>query len=278
MASPVVMITGSSSGIGKALCYGFHRQGCRVVATARQLEAIADLKAENMLTLALDVTDSAAVKQGVATVLAREGRIDILVNNAGFGQFGPLMDISQPQLQAQFQTNVWAPLELVQQVAPAMKRQRSGTIINIGSISGVVTTPFAGAYCASKAALHSLSDALRLELAPFGIRVVTVQPGAIQSGFGAAAAQSLSGVISPQSWYTVLEPNIRARANLSQAEATPADTFADQLVAAVMKPHPAAIVRLGKKSRWLPLLKQILPLKVLDALLKRRFGLQPPFP
>lgn len=276
MASPVVIITGSSSGIGKALCHGFHRQGCRVVATARRLETIGDLKAQNMLTLALDVTDSAAVKQVVETILDREGRIDILVNNAGFGQFGPLMDISQPQLKAQFQTNVLAPLDLVQQVAPAMKRQRSGMIINIGSISGVVTTPFAGAYCASKAALHSLSDALRMEMAPFGIRVVMVQPGAIQSNFGNAAAQNLAGVILSQSWYSPLEPMIRARANLSQGGATPVNRFAEQMVAAVMKAHPSAVVRLGKKSWWLPLLKRLLPSRLLDALLKRRFGLNQP--
>ncbi|MBW4459974.1 MAG: SDR family oxidoreductase [Nodosilinea sp. WJT8-NPBG4] len=273
MASPVVIITGCSSGIGKALCQAFHRRGCRVVATARRLEAMDDLEAQGMLTLPLDVTDSAAMKSVVDTVLAQVGRIDILVNNAGFGQFGPLMDLSAAQLQAQFHTNVLAPFELVQQVAPAMKEQRSGTIVNIGSISGFVTTPFAGAYSASKAALHSLSEALRMELAPFGIHMVIVKPGAIQSNFGQAAVQELTGVLSPDSWYAPLESMIQARANLSQSNATPAHDFAEQLVAAVMRPHPPMTVRLGKKSRWLPLLKQLLPPKLMDFLLKRQFGL-----
>lgn len=164
MTFPVVLITDCSSGIGKALCQALHRRGCRVVATARRLEGIDDLKAHTVMTLLLDVTDSAGIQQVIKAVLDQEGRIDLLVNNAGFGQFGPLMDLSPAQLQAQFQTNVLAPLDLVQQVAPVMKQQRSGIIVNIGSISGVVTTPFAGAYCASKAALHSLSEALRMEL------------------------------------------------------------------------------------------------------------------
>ncbi|PSR19318.1 short-chain dehydrogenase [filamentous cyanobacterium CCP3] len=273
MGSPVVLITGCSSGIGQALCQAFHRRGCRVVATARRLADIDDLKAHTVMTLPLDVTDSAGIQQVIATVLAQEGRIDLLVNKAGFGQFGPLMDLSAAQLQAQFQTNVLAPVELAQQVAPVMKRQRSGVIVNIGSISGVVTTPFAGAYCASKAALHSLSEALRMELAPFGIQVVTVQPGAIQSNFGHAAEQGLAEVLSPESWYSLLESKIRARAVLSQAQATPADTFAEQLVAAVMRQPPPMILRLGKKSRWLPLLKQLLPLRLMEFLLRRQFGL-----
>jgi NAD(P)-dependent dehydrogenase (short-subunit alcohol dehydrogenase family) len=273
MPSPVVLITGCSSGIGKALCQAFHRQGCRVIATARRLETLDDLQPYAAMTLPLDVTDSAAIPRAIEAVLNQEGRIDLLVNNAGFGQFGPLMDLSLAQLQAQFQTNVLAPLDLVQQVAPVMKQQGSGRIVNIGSISGVVTTPFAGAYCASKAALHSLDEALRMELAPFGIQVITVQPGAIQSNFGLAAEQELAGVLSPASWYAPLEAKIRARAVLSQTQATPADQFAEQLVKAVLGPRPPITLRLGKKSGWLPLLKQVLPARLLEYLLKRQFGL-----
>ena len=98
MSSPVVLITGCSSGIGKALCKAFHRQGYRVVATARRLEAIDDLKAHTVMTLPLEVTDSAGIRHVVETVLDQQGRIDLLVNNAGFGQFGPLMDLSPAQL------------------------------------------------------------------------------------------------------------------------------------------------------------------------------------
>ena len=273
MKPKVVFITGCSSGIGEALCWAFHRQGYRVIATARQAASLESLAAAGMMTLPLDVADIEAVRQAVAAAISAEGQIDILVNNAGFGQFGPLMDIDEVQLQKQFYTNAIAPLTVIQQVAPEMKAHHSGLIVNIGSISGLVTTPFAGTYCASKAALHSLSEALRMELSPFGIQVVTVQPGAIASRFGQSAEERLKPVLKADSWYVGLAENIRERASLSQTEATPADEFAKQLVVQVMQPNPPAVVRLGKKSRWLPWLQQLLPNKVMAFILKRRFGL-----
>lgn len=273
MASQVVLITGCSSGIGKALCWAFHRQGCQVIPTARQIALLDEFKTVGMMPLPLDVTDQTAVCQVIETILTKVGRIDILVNNAGFGQFGPVLDVSPAQIQAQFQTNVLAPLVIVQHVAPVMKRQGAGLIVNMGSISGVITTPFAGAYCASKAALHSLSAALRMELAPFGITVITVQPGAIQSNFGQTAEQRLAQVILSDSWYASRLQSIRARATLSQVKATPVDAFAKQLVARITQPHPPTVLRLGRKSFWLPWLNQLLPTSLMEFFLKRRFGL-----
>jgi short-subunit dehydrogenase len=226
-----------------------------------------------MVTLPLDVTDSAAIQTTVKTILAQERRIDILVNNAGYGQFGPLMDVSRDILQRQFATNVFAPLALAQAIAPTMKAQGRGLIVNIGSISGLVTTPFAGAYCASKSACHSLSDALRLELQPFGIDVVTVQPGAILSNFGKAGEASLKQWDPTGSWYAPLQDQIENRASLSQEVGMPAEQFADRLVQAVVRRHPPAKLRLGPKSTWLPLLRQWLPTRLFEALLCRKFGL-----
>ena len=226
-----------------------------------------------MTVLALDINDQQAVENAVESVLTAEGRIDVLINNAGFGQFGPLMDIDRNTLQQQFQTNVLAPLALAQQVAPSMKDQGSGLIVNIGSISGVVTTPFAGAYCASKAALHSLSEAMRMELAPFNIQVVTVQAGAIASNFGQSAESNLTNIMSSHSWYAGIESDIRARAQLSQVAATPADEFAKKLVAQATKSNPPSIIRLGKKSLWLPCIKRMLPNRLMSYILSRKFGL-----
>lgn len=251
----------------------FQCKGYRVIATARKVEQLSSLQKSGIAVRALDVNDSQAVKTCLHSILADEGRIDVLVNNAGFGQFGPLIDIDESQLQEQFQTNVFAPLRLAQQVAPFMKEQGSGLILNMGSISGLVTTPFAGAYCASKAALHSLSEAMRMELAPFNIHVVTVQPGAIASSFGDSAERRLEGVVGPKSWYVGLKENIHTRAQLSQSAATPSEKFAMDLVAQVTRPHPPRIIRLGKKSLWLPGLKKILPNKIMELLLSRKFGL-----
>lgn len=272
MDSPVVLITGSSSGIGRALCQEFKRRGYRVVATARRLESIADLQAQGMATWPLDVNQPEPVQRTLAAVLETEQRIDILINNAGYGQFGPMLDLSPEQLQQQFQTNVLAPVYLTQQVAPVMRSQGGGTIVNIGSISGVITTPLAGAYCGAKAALHAFSDALRMELAPFGITVVTVQPGAIRSGFGRAAAEQVAPPAA-DSWYASIAEQVLGRAQMSQQDATPAEAFAEQLVTLLSRPHPPAIIRLGKKSFQLPFLKRWLPSFLLDRILSRRFGL-----
>ncbi len=273
MAQPVVLITGCSSGIGRALCQAFLKRGFRVVATARRVESLAELAAQGMITLPLEVTDAVAIQTTVEGILAQVGRIDILVNNAGYGQFGPLMDISKNALEQQFATNVFAPLELVQRVAPIMKAQGRGVIINIGSISGLVTTPFAGAYCASKAACHAISDALRLELQPFGIDVVTVQPGAILSNFGQSGEASLEGWDPTDSWYRPLQNQIKNRASLSQAGGMSAQRFAALLVDNVVPGRPSPKLRLGPKSAWLPLLQQWLPTRFFEALLARKFGL-----
>jgi NAD(P)-dependent dehydrogenase (short-subunit alcohol dehydrogenase family) len=273
MDTPVVIVTGSSSGIGRAVCHAFYDRGYRVVATARRSEKVADLQSQGMLTLPLDVTDTNAIRTTVATVINQLGRIDILVNNAGFGQFGPLMDLTPALVRQQFATNAFAPLVLIQQVAPIMKQQGQGLIVNIGSVSGVVTTPFAGAYCASKAALHAISDALRMELKPFGIHVVTVQPGAIQSHFGEAARESLNFRTAAESWYAPWQSDIQNRATLSQQRATTAEEFADALVTQLTRSRPPAVIRLGKKSRSLPWLRQMLPTVLFEALLRRQFGL-----
>lgn len=275
MTASVVLVTGSSSGIGRALCQEFHRRGFRVVATARRPETLADLQAAGMSTLALDVTDGDNIRQVVDTLRQREQRLDILVNNAGYGLFGPMLDIPPAAIADQFATNVFAPLHLVQAVVPLMKAQGSGLILNVGSVSGLLTTPFAGAYCASKAALHALSDALRMELAPFGIQVVTVQPGAIASSFGKNARESVGQSWNPNSWYAPVADKIQMRATLSQADATPAIAFAEALIDRITRPSIPPEIRIGKKSLQLPLMKRWLPTQLLDKLLANRFGLTP---
>ncbi len=273
MEKKIVLITGCSSGIGKALSIAFHEKGYRVIATARRLESIDDLKTKGVAVERLDVTSQDDIERVVRTVLERERRIDILVNNAGFGLIAPLLDVSLEELQNQFRTNVFGPVQLIRAVAPAMRENKSGTIVNIGSISGIVTTPFAGAYCASKAAMNSLSDALRLELAPFGIRVVCVQPGGIESNFGNSSSAGVQRVMKPESWYTSIREYIDKRAQESQSSPMPAEELAKKIVSIVASKNPPAIVRLGTRSFMLPFLKTALPTAVLDTMFRKRFGL-----
>ncbi len=268
----VVLITGCSSGIGRALAEEMHRQGFTVYATARREESLQELQTLGLKTARLDVTDSENIRQVVEHILGEEGRIDFLINNAGYGVFVPLLDLPLQELTSQFQTNVFAVIALVQAVAPAMIKNGGGTIVNIGSVSGVLPTPFAGAYCASKAALHALSDVLRLELAPFNIRVLTVQPGAIQSRFGDNATRITARLLRRDSFYRSVLEAVEARARMSQEGATPVQEFARRLVAAITRDRiKRPIIRLGKKSRLLPFLKRWLPEKKLDRILRRKF-------
>ncbi len=267
----VVLITGCSSGIGRALAEAFVRKGYRVVATARNVETVASLEGPRVLTSRLDVTQSDDIERVMAEVLAWAGRIDILVNNAGSGLIGPTAELDLDDLRRQFETNIVGPVALIQAVVPQFVAQGSGRIVNIGSVSGVTATPFAGAYCGSKAALHLLSDALRMELAPFGIQVITVQPGAIASDFGAHAADGLERY-QADSLYSGIAEFIEARARLSQSDATPAADFAREVVDAVTRPRPPAVLRTGKGSRRLPAIGR-LPARIRDRLLGKRFGL-----
>lgn len=267
----LVLITGCGSGIGQALARAFHRSGQRVCATARRLQTLQPLEAEGILVRALDVTDAQGVAQLLASLSAEGWCVGTLVNNAGYGAMGPMLDVPQAEWQRQFDVNLFAPMALVRAVLPGMIERGRGQVVNISSVSGVLTTPFAGPYCASKAAFNSASDALRLEVEPLGIRVITVQPGGIQSSFGHNASDQVS--LAPDSPYQVVRDGVLARANESQSDAMPADTFASLLVAQLARADCPPIVRLGKKSRLMPWLKQWLPVRTLDRILRKRFQL-----
>lgn len=277
-----VLITGCSSGIGFALAQAFIQNGDRVIATARKPAAIESLRKAGCDTQALDVNDAASRKQLADYLAQRNEPVDILINNAGISAMGPMVEIPEHKLRQQFETNVIAPVLLTQALLPLLRNSRQPLIINVGSISGVLTTPFAGAYCASKAALHSISDAMRMELAPFGIDVITVQPGAIKSNFGQAAEQGVKDWLTEDSLYHSIRDGILSRATASQEKATPAGEFAGELIAgvnAVMKAKATgagvsgATLNIGRGSRFYPLLARWLPEQAKSRLLQRRFGL-----
>lgn len=266
-----ILITGCSSGIGAALAREFHRRGHTVYATARRLESLADLAHAGLRTLALDVNDDASIAAAFAVVRQEQGRLDLLVNNAGFSQVGAVLDLQRDDLRRQYETNVIAPMMVARAALPLLRAASGAVIANIGSIVGLFTTPFAGAYCSSKAALHALTDALRMEVAPFGIQVVTVQPGGVQSSFGNHAEAAIQ--MPADSIYRGVEQGIRARAQAGQVGATPAEVFVVPVVDALLRSTPPVRVRGGKGSTLLPLLKAWLPTRRFDAILSRRFGL-----
>lgn len=186
-----VLITGCSSGIGAATASRLVARGWEVWASARRPETLADLAAAGCRTVALDVTDEESMTGAVEQVLAASGRIDGLVNNAGYSQSGALESLDLDDVRRQFETNVFGLIRLTQLVLPAMREQRAGRIVNIGSMGGKLTFPGGGAYHASKYAVEALSDALRFEVAGFGVKVVLVEPGLITTEFDAKVAAGM---------------------------------------------------------------------------------------
>lgn len=271
----IILITGCSSGIGAAMAGEMHRRGHRVYATARRVESLATLADQGLATLALDVNDDASIAQVMATVEREEGRLDMLVNNAGFSQVGAVVDLTRDNLRAQYETNVISPVAMARAALPLLRASvaTSGRamLVNIGSIVGLFTTPFSGAYCSSKAAVHSLSDALRMELAPFGIQVVTVQPGGVRSAFGDHAEEAIQ--LPQDSVYQPVEQGIRDRAQAGQKGATPVQDFIVPVVEHLLRDSPPAIIRGGAGSTKFPLLKKLLPLTVFDRMASKAFGL-----
>jgi len=184
MIEKIVFITGCSTGIGFDAAFALKKRGHRVIASCRKNDDVKKLLDLGMETVLLDVSDSDSTQKGFAELLVlTEGRLDVLINNAGYGQAGALEDITRTVLRKQFETNVFGLLELCNLAIPVMRKQGSGRIINVSSILGLVSLPFSGAYNASKYAVEGLGDTLRLELHSSGIKVITIEPGPIESRF-----------------------------------------------------------------------------------------------
>jgi NAD(P)-dependent dehydrogenase (short-subunit alcohol dehydrogenase family) len=170
----VVLITGASSGIGKACATHLAAQGFRVYATSRRTSSIT---APNLTMVTADVNRDDSVAVAVAGILDREGRLDVVINNAGMGIAGPLENTTTEHAKAQFEVNFFAALRVCRAALPAMRSQQRGYIVNIGSIGGILALPYQSMYSASKFALEGMSEALRMEVRRFGIRVVLIEPG-----------------------------------------------------------------------------------------------------
>ncbi len=187
----VILITGASSGMGKVFARDLAKEGHIVYGAARRVEMLADLHQYGVKTLSLDVTDDASMQACVQEILQKEGRIDVLVNNAGYGSYGTVEEVPMEEAKRQMEVNVFGLARMTQLVLPGMRRQKSGRIINIASVGGKIATPFGAWYHASKFAVEGMSDALRIEVAPFGIDVVVIEPGGVKSEWSDIAYENL---------------------------------------------------------------------------------------
>lgn len=185
------LVTGASSGIGKMVAEELQMSGFKVYAAARRVDKMSDLKASGIIPIALDLTKDESIVECVNSILSKEKSIDVLINNAGYGSYGAIEDVPLEEGRRQFDVNLFGMARLIQLVTPAMRKNHYGKIVNISSMGGKIWTKFGGWYHATKYAVEGLSDCLRMELKPFGIDVIVVEPGGIKTDWGIIAAKNL---------------------------------------------------------------------------------------
>ena len=265
----VILVTGASSGIGFDAAEAFARQGHRVYAAARRVERMEPLKAFGVVPLRMDVTDEASLEAGVRTVLEAEGRIDALVNNAGYGYFGAIENVPLEEARRQLEVNVFGLARLCQLVIPSMRAQGSGRIVNISSVAGKTVLYFGGWYHVSKFSVEALSDALRMELKPFGIDVSMIEPGGIKTNWGIIAADHLaeSSKGTPYEAEGLRESETMRKAYSMRLLSNPS-VVTRAISKAVNSRRPRARYRVGFGAGTLVFLHAILPTRWWDALFR----------
>jgi NAD(P)-dependent dehydrogenase (short-subunit alcohol dehydrogenase family) len=272
--SQAVLITGATRGIGREAALHLARRGHTVLATGRNPELLDTLRREAaashlpLLASPLDVTDEKAIAATVALALREFGRLDALVNNAGFGMAGAYEELDPAEVRAIFETNFFAPLRLAQAVLPNMRAQRFGTIVNVGSIAGLVAVPMEGAYSATKFALRAMSRSMRMELAPFGVRVVLIEPGVVRTGFHlnkATAAQAIQADTPYVQFRRETEIRARARAIFGGQ----ADRTARRIREVIEARWPAARYTVGLDAFAGAAAVRLLPDRLFDVVLRR---------
>ena len=283
MATPqTVLITGAAQGIGRQTALHLARRGHRVLATGRKPELLAQLEAEapagRLETFRLDVCDPGSIAAALEEVGRRTGGqgIDALVNNAGYGLAGPLELVSDVDLRAQFETNVFGLMAVTRAFLPGLRARGRGRIVNVSSVGGRVTFPFMGAYHASKYAVEALSDALRMEMRPFGVHVVVVEPGFIRSGFSERTASLALRYREHPSPYSKILVRVEEMQSRSDAFAVGPEVVARAIEKALVARRPRSrYVIPFFRARLLLFFLPLFPTRVMDAVMRWGMGLTP---
>ena len=273
--SKTALVTGASSGIGEETAHTLHKLGYTVYAAARRTDRLKQLTNVGIHALTMDVTDDESMTSGIEKIIAETGRIDVLVNNAGYGSYGAIEDVTLDEARRQFEVNVFGLGRLTQLVLPHMRAQRSGTIINISSMGGRLTTPLGGWYHATKHAVEALSDALRMETAPFGIDVVVIEPGGIRTEWSGIAADHLEETAEGSAYAS----QIKAVANSMRSESTnkrqsPPSVIADTVEKIVTARKPRTRYVVGFAAKPLVTLRRLLPDRAFDRVISAALGVR----
>ena len=274
--SKAVLITGCSTGIGRATAIRLAERGWTVYATARNIGSIADLADSGCKLLPLDVCDEASMQAAVSTIETAEGGVGVLVNNAGYSQDGAIEEVPIDEVRRQFETNVFGLARLTQLVLPGMRRQGWGRIINVSSMGGRLTFPGGGYYHATKHAVEAISDALRFEVRPFGIDVVVIEPGAIRTAFEETSLSTMSP--NGDSPYGELNEVVTKRVQATYRGRLAAEPSVVAKViekaASARRPKTRYVITAG--ARMLLMTRRVLPDRAFDALLRTQFRVGKP--
>jgi NAD(P)-dependent dehydrogenase (short-subunit alcohol dehydrogenase family) len=280
-ASKVVLITGATDGLGKAAAILLAEHGYRVYAAGRSaekragLDRLAQTRNLPLKSLELDVTSDESVRTAVKNILSEAGQIDVLVNNAGLGYMAVVEELKLEDMRRQFETNVCGVLRVTQAVLPSMRSRRSGRILMISSVAGLVSPPTYGAYSSSKHALEGLSNSLRLELHPFNIEVVLIEPGYIVTNFQQTAAELAKPYVetSKNSPYAKIYSGAWSGANKGRgASKTTPEDCARVMLNAIETPSPKPRCSVTRLATLVKFGKRFLTDKMLDSILRRKYG------
>jgi NAD(P)-dependent dehydrogenase (short-subunit alcohol dehydrogenase family) len=278
---PKVLITGGTDGLGKAAALLLARRGYLVYAAGRaaqkreELDRLAHEERVAVRTLEMDVCDNASVQIGAELVIDKGGGIDVLINSAGVGYMAVVEELRMEDMRQQFETNFFGALRVTQAVLPHMRTRKRGRILMLSSAAALVAPPTYGAYSSSKYALEGLSDALRLEMYPFGVEVILIEPGYIVTNFQQTAQKLRQPYADKEneSPYAKIYASARAGANRNRAQSktTPEDC-AQVILKAIEAPHPKARYPVTRLAKHLSIGKRLLPEAILDSILRKTFG------
>jgi short-subunit dehydrogenase len=281
-AQQSVLITGATDGLGRAAALLLAEKGYRVFAAGRsaekraELDRLAGTKKLSLETVELDVCDDSSVSRAVQQILEKAGNIDVLINNAGVGLMAVAEELKLDDLRRLYETNIFGLLRVTQAVLPHMRGRKSGRILMLSSVAGILTPPTYGAYSSSKHAVEALSNALRLELYPFNVEVILIEPGYIMTNFQQTARDQAQSYIdgSATSPYAKIYDGAIAGATSSRRESktTPEDC-ARVIVHAIEASHPKARYTVTPLAKWAALGRRILPDTLMDSFLRRKFGI-----
>jgi NAD(P)-dependent dehydrogenase (short-subunit alcohol dehydrogenase family) len=274
--SKIILITGATSGIGRAAALQLSSRGHRVFATGRNEAALETLAREGLETLRLDVTDPASIRDAVAHIDGVTGGhgVDVLINNAGYGVVAPTIEIDEADLRGQFETNVFGLLAVTRAFTERMRERGTGRVVNIGSVGGKVTLPLMAPYNATKYALESLSDGLRLELQPLGIDVVLIEPGVIATNFNGQATHGLDRYRDTDSVFA--GPLTRMHEMMARTESLAAspERVARVITKVAEQRRPRARYVVPRRTFAMLWMSRVLPTRWFDGILRSFFGLR----